>query len=133
MFAAFFGQKKRGVRKRGCLCFLLEGVLLFEVESLLETVYATAGVNQLLLAGVVRMAGGANFNADVLLRRAGVDHVTADASDGCAFINGMNSVLHRRHSFPCVPKGHRISLCFIITHKFSNCKGFLKKNQISYF
>ena len=40
------------------------------------------------------MAGGANFNADVVLRGAGVDYVTADASDGCVFVNGMNSVLH---------------------------------------
>ncbi len=67
---------------------------LLQVESLLETVYAAAGINQLLLAGVIRMAGGANFNTDVVFGGAGVDYVTANTSDGCVFVNGMNSVLH---------------------------------------
>ena len=40
------------------------------------------------------MAGGANFNADILLGGAGVDYVTAHTSDGCVLVNGMNSVLH---------------------------------------
>ena len=67
---------------------------LLQVESLLETVYAAAGVNQLLLAGVIRMAGGANFNADVFLSGAGVDYVPTNAGDGRVLVNGMNSVLH---------------------------------------
>ena len=40
------------------------------------------------------MAGGANFNADILLGGAGVDYVTAHTSDGCVLVIGMDSVLH---------------------------------------
>ena len=45
---------------------LIKPILLYAV-LLVELIYTSAGVNELLLAGVERMALGADFNSDVLL------------------------------------------------------------------
>ena len=106
------------------------GPELLQVESLLETVHATAGVNQLLLAGVVRMAGGANFDADVVLGGTGVDYVAADASDGCVFVNGMNSVLHL-FSFlsECAEKAQIDYFAFYYNTSLPKLQGFFAKKS----
>ena len=61
---------------------------------LVELIHATAGIDELLLAGIERMALGADFNRDVLLGAAGLDHGTAGAADGGGFVIGMDSGLH---------------------------------------
>ena len=48
----------------------------------LKALNTSAGVNQLLLAGVEGMALAANFNADLRLGIAGMDHVAACAGNG---------------------------------------------------
>lgn len=45
------------------------------------------------------MALGANFNADVLLRRTCMDHFAAGAGDRRIHILGMNSLFHLFHLF----------------------------------
>ena len=67
---------------------------LLEAVLPVEFINAAAGVDQLLLAGVERVALGANFNGDVLLGGAGLDHIAAGAADRGGFIIGMDSCLH---------------------------------------
>ena len=50
---------------------------LFEAVLLVELVHAAAGIDELLLAGVERVALGADFNRDVLLGGTGLNHVAA--------------------------------------------------------
>lgn len=110
--------------------FFLKSSELLQVESLLETVYAAAGVNQLLLAGVIRMAGGANFNTDIFLGGTGVNYVTANAGDGCVFVNGMNSVLHL-FSFlsECAEKAQIDYIAFYYSTSFRKLQEFFEKNS----
>ena len=73
--------------------------ILVEIEALLESVYTSAGIDQLLLTREVRVALGADFNADVLLCRAGVDDITACTGNGGLLVFGMQSFLHSSHLF----------------------------------
>ena len=65
--------------------------------TLLETVYTPAGVNQLLLAGKIRMALGTNFNAQILLGRTGLEGIAANTGHGRLLILGMNALFHDFH------------------------------------
>ena len=67
---------------------------LLQAELSVELVNATAGVDQLLLAGVEGMALGADLNGDVLLGRASLYHFAAGAADGGLEILGMDAFLH---------------------------------------
>ena len=67
---------------------------LVEIVSLLEFVDASTGVNKLLFAREVRMALGANFNADVLLCGTRLECVSACTHDGHVVIVGMDSFFH---------------------------------------
>ena len=67
--------------------------------TLLETIHAAAGINQLLLAGVERMALRADIDAHLLLHGTGLKGLAADAAnDGLAVI-GMDLFLHGFHLF----------------------------------
>ena len=71
-----------------CNLKLLNAVLLVELVN------TTAGINELLLAGVERMALGADFNGDALTGRTGLDGCAA-----CALYNGglvirMDTLFH---------------------------------------
>ena len=70
------------------------GLALLLAVALDKSVYATFGVNNLLLSGVERMAGAANFNTDVWLGGTGQDFCAADASGFNFLIFGVNSVFH---------------------------------------
>ena len=59
---------------------------LFNIEALLETVNTAARVNELLLAGVERMALGADIHLHLFLGRAGLKSALT--------ILGMNIFLH---------------------------------------
>ena len=72
----------------------LRFALLIEIETLLEAVNTSAGINKLLLTGVERMALGANFHLDVLLGRLCLDHVAAVAGDGRLVQYGMDVLFH---------------------------------------
>ncbi len=73
-------------------CLLLDAVLLVELVN------TTAGVDQLLLAGVERVALRADFNGDVGLGGAGLYNGTASALDGGLLIIRMDSFLHGQYS-----------------------------------
>ena len=55
--------------------------ILLAVETLVEALDTSAGINQLLLAREERVALGADFNLDVLLRRKNLDDIAAVAGD----------------------------------------------------
>jgi hypothetical protein len=60
-----------------------------------ELVNSTGGVDDLLLACIKWVAGGANFDVQILAkRRLGFESVAATALDGNSFVFGMNFRLH---------------------------------------
>ena len=73
--------------------------VLLQVESLIETVNTSTGVNQLLLAGIERVALGADFHTDVALGRAGSESVATCTADRGLFVLGMDTFLHFVHLF----------------------------------
>ena len=79
---------------------------LLNAESLVETVNTSTGVNQLLLAGIERVALGANFHTDVLLGRTGGKDVATGAANGGLLVVGMDAFLHVFHLFLISLKGH---------------------------
>ena len=72
---------------------------LLNAESLVESVNTSTGVNQLLLAGIERVALGADFNLDVLLGGTSLDDVTTSATDCSLFVIGVDTFLHFVHLF----------------------------------
>ena len=70
---------------------------LLQAETLVKTIDTSTGVNQLLLAGIERVALGADFNTDILLGRAGGKSVTAGAADGGLLVFGMDAFSHVVH------------------------------------
>ena len=67
---------------------------LVETEALLETIDTSAGIHQLLLAGVEGMALGADIHSKFLLGRAGFKRLTAHAANDAFAVLGMNFFLH---------------------------------------
>ena len=72
---------------------------ILHAVALLEAIDTAAGVNELLLAGVVRVALGADFNAQLLLGGTGDESVAADAGHGNLLILRMDAFLHDFHLF----------------------------------
>ena len=72
---------------------------LLQTEALVETINTSTGVNQLLLAGIERVALGANFNTDILLGRASGKSVTAGATDSGLLVVRMDAFFHLVHLF----------------------------------
>ena len=70
---------------------------LVEVETLLEAVNTSAGIDKLLFTGEERMALGANFNADILGCGTGGYLVTARAADSSFLVLGMQILFHSIH------------------------------------
>jgi hypothetical protein len=73
------------------LCALLR---LFDVVFFPEPFYAARRIDELLLAGKKRVAGGTNFHLDVFYGRTGLDNIPAGAGYRCFFIFRMNLVSH---------------------------------------
>ena len=67
---------------------------LFHVETLLEAVNASAGIDQLLLAGEEGVALGANFDLQLTLHRTRLKRLTAHATDDGLAIFGMDLFFH---------------------------------------
>ena len=95
--------------------------LFAQIETLLEPIDASAGVNQLLLAGKEGMAIAADFHADVLLGGADLELVAAGTLDGGHLILGMNTLFHffspRKAYFSHNPYYHK---------KYNNASVFFK-------
>ena len=67
---------------------------LFDIETLLEAIHASAAVHQLLLAGVEGVALGANFDLQFALHRTRLKRLTAHATDDGLAIFGMDLFFH---------------------------------------
>ena len=74
-------------------------LLLLQAKTLVEAINTSTGVNQLLLAGIERVALGADLDTDLLLGGAGGKDVTAVATDRGLFVLGMDTFLHFVHLF----------------------------------
>ena len=77
------------------LGLLLKVRLSVDAVTLLESVYTSAGVYQLLPAGVERMALGANFDLELALYGTGLEGLTASAADDAFAVRGMDILFHR--------------------------------------
>ena len=88
----------RDRKKSGLLCTARTQFLL-QTKSLVETINTSTGVNQLLLAGIERVALGADFNTDLLLGGAGGEGVAASATDGGLLVLRMDAFFHVVHLF----------------------------------
>ena len=64
------------------------------IEALLEAIHTAARVDQLLLAGIERMALGTDIHLHLFLGRAGFKSFTAYAANHALTILGMNIFLH---------------------------------------
>ena len=80
-------KKRTGLRSVRCKD-------LFDAETLLEAIDASAGIHQLLLAGEERMALGADINLQLLLRAAGFKRLTAHAANDGLAVLGMDSFFY---------------------------------------
>jgi hypothetical protein len=67
---------------------------LLHAVAFLEPFNTPCGVDQFLLAGEERMAGGADLRADFLLGGAGLKIVAAEAFDGNFVVLGVDSFFH---------------------------------------
>ena len=67
---------------------------LLQAELFVKAIHATAGVHQLLLTGVERMALGADFNLDIATGGGGLDHLATCATDRGGLVLRMNSLFH---------------------------------------
>ena len=72
----------------------LHNKLFIHTETLLESVNASAGINQLLLAGKEGMALGADFYADLGDGGDGLQRITAGAANHSRAILGMDAFFH---------------------------------------
>ena len=69
-------------------------LLALHIEALLEAINTSAGIYQLLLAGIERMAVGADFNTDILFSRAYLELVATCTLDGSGLVVGMDTLFH---------------------------------------
>src|SRR4029079_13019356 len=65
-------------------------------QPALEALDSAAGVHQLLFPRVERVAGRADVDVDLRLRRTGLELGAAGAADVRGYVLGMDSSLHRR-------------------------------------
>ena len=99
MVAPTFSFKK-SIKKYGLhKAVRILSVFLLQAEALVEAINTSTGVNQLLLAGIERVALGADFHTNVLLGRTSGKDIAAGAADGGLFVLGMDTFLHFVHLF----------------------------------
>ena len=92
-------QKIRQKKKKVRVAYTTRTQFLLQTKSLVETINTSTGVNQLLLAGIERVALGADFNTDLLLGGAGGEGVAASAADGGLLVLRMDAFSHVVHLF----------------------------------
>ena len=73
--------------------------MLVHFPHLCEAIDTSTGVNQLLLAGIERVALGADLNTDLLLSGASRKDITTSTANGSLFVVGMDTFLHFVHLF----------------------------------
>ena len=67
---------------------------LVHAVALLEAIHASAGVHQLLTAGVERMALGADFDLELALNGTALESLAASAANDALTVCGMDILLH---------------------------------------
>lgn len=72
---------------------------ILDAKALFETINTSAGIDHLLLAGIERMAFGADINTDILLYGASFKRFTAYAANGGRSVLGVDVLLHAFHLF----------------------------------
>ena len=95
IFSMLLHRKKSGLQK----AVRKFSVVLLQAEALVEAINTSTGVNQLLLAGIERVALGADFHTNVLLGGTSGKDIAAGAADGGLFVLGMDTFLHFVHLF----------------------------------
>ena len=93
LFRQFVGIKKRRVLLHVSKKLQIQGKLL-DTVLLVEFINTAARIHELLLAGIERVALGADFNRNILLCAAGFINSTACALYNSGFVVGMNAFLH---------------------------------------
>ena len=68
-------------------------------ETLVETINTTASINNLLLAGVERVAGRANVQAQIAASRTGLEFVTTRALYSDFVVVWVNTFFHGQPQF----------------------------------
>ena len=91
--------KRSAEKEKSLYCKPVQTQFLLQTKSLVETINTSTGVNQLLLAGIERVALGADFNTDLLLGGAGGEGVAASATDGGLLVLRMDAFFHVVHLF----------------------------------
>jgi hypothetical protein len=89
-----FNQNKERLKKDSL--FLLQN-LFVHTKALLKSVNTAAGINQLLSACEEGVALGANFYADFISSRLGLESSTASTFNGYGFVLGMDILFHDFH------------------------------------
>ena len=74
-------------------------ILCFDAVLAVKLINTASGGSGFLLAGVERMALGANLHVDLLLRRTGYEFVAAVASNFCLIVLRMDTFFHDLHLF----------------------------------
>ena len=69
-------------------------VVLVHAVALLEAINASAGIYQLLTAGVEGVALGADFNLEFALNGTALEGFTASATNDALAVSGMDILLH---------------------------------------
>ena len=80
-------------------CAVLQRHFLLQTKSLVETINTSTGVDQLLLAGVERVALRADLDTDVLLGGTGRENVATSAANRSLFVIRMDTFSHVVHLF----------------------------------
>ena len=75
-------------------------LILLHAVAFLELIHTSAAVNQLLTAGIERMAFGADFNLELALYRAAFKGFTAGAAHDAFTVGRMNVLFHNDLLFP---------------------------------
>ena len=71
--------------------------VILHIVLLLKSIHTSAGIDELLSAGIERMTFRANFNPDLRLGGGGFKSFAASALYRSFFVIGMYSVLHIVH------------------------------------
>ena len=87
---------------------------LLTAETLVEALNTSAGVHQLLLASVERMALGANFDVDLRLGGTSLDDVAAGAGEGAVNVVRMDT---RFDSFHLISGSDLLGPCLLYTSR----------------
>jgi hypothetical protein len=92
---------------------------LLAAETLIEALNTSAGIDELLLAGIERVALGANFDVDLRLGAARLDHVAAGTGNGAVNVIRVDTLFHSFHLISVLTfRGHILMYAPITTFNF---------------